>query len=211
MRSIQIIFASILIAFLSPSFQKNQVDIFNGKNFSGWEGDTLKTWKIQDKILWGGSLTENVQLNDFLCTKKPYSNFTLKLKFKLENSGGFCNAGVQFRSVRMKNPAHEMIGYQADLGPGYWGALYDESRRNKVLAAPDSNLIKRILKINDWNDYEITAVKNRIRIKINNTTTVDYLELDSTIAQAGFIGLQVHGGGKTRVGYKNITISKIIP
>ena len=111
----------------------------------------------------------------------------------------------------MKNPAHEMIGYQADLGPGYWGALYDESRRNKVLASPDSNLVKRFLKINDWNDYEITAVKNRIRIKINNTTTVNYLELDSTIAQAGFIGLQVHGGGKTRIGYKNITISKISP
>ena len=104
-----------------------------------------------------------------------------------------------------------MIGYQADLGPGYWGALYDESRRNKVLATPDSNLVKRILKRNDWNDYEITAVKNRIRIKINNITTVDYTELDSTIAQTGFIGLQVHGGGKTRVGYKNISISKLIP
>ena len=110
----------------------------------------------------------------------------------------------------MKNLAHEMIGYQADLGPGYRGALYDESRRNKVLASPDSNLVKRFLKINDWNDFEITSVKNRIRIKINNTTTVDYIELDSTIAQTGFIGLQVHGGGKTRVGYKNIIISEIM-
>ena len=70
LKSTQIIFASILVAILSQSFKENQVDIFNGKNFLGWEGDTLKTWKIQDKILWGGSLTENVPLNNFLCTKK---------------------------------------------------------------------------------------------------------------------------------------------
>ena len=32
---------------------------------------------------------------------------------------------------------HEVIGYQADMGGKYWGALYDESRRRKVLAGPD--------------------------------------------------------------------------
>jgi hypothetical protein len=209
MKNRPIVITSILIAILLQSFQKNQVKIFNGKNFSGWEGDTLKTWKIQDNALWGGSLTENVPLNDFLCTKKSYGNFTLKLKFKLENKGGFCNVGVQFRSLRLKNPAHEMTGYQADLGPGYWGALYDESRRNKVLVAPDSNLIKKILKVNDWNDYEVIAIKNKIQIKINNIITIDFTESDVTIPQTGLIGLQVHGGGKTRIGYKDISISEI--
>ena len=29
--------------------------------------------------------------------------------------------------------SREMSGYQADIGEGYWGCLYDESRRNKVL------------------------------------------------------------------------------
>ena len=209
MKKIQIVVALIIVSVLSQSFQKNQVKIFNGKDFLGWEGDTSKTWKIKENALWGGSLSENVPLNIFLCTKKSYGNFTLKLKFKVENSGGFCNAGVQFRSVRAKNPAHEMIGYQADLGPGYWGALYDESRRDKVLVAPDSNLIKKILKVNDWNDYEVIAIKNRIQIKINNTKTIDYLESDSSIPQSGLIGLQVHGGGKTRVGYKEIYISEV--
>ncbi len=209
MKQLKAIYAIIILAFLVQSFQKNQVKIFNGKDFSGWEGDTSKTWKVENNALWGGSLLENVPLNNFLCTKKTYGDFTLKLKFKLENKGGFCNAGVQFRSVRLKNPAHEMTGYQADLGPNYWGALYDESRRNKVLIAPDSNLIKKILKVNDWNDYEITAIKNRIQIKINNTKTVDYTELDVSIPQTGMIGLQVHGGGKTRAGYKDIYISEI--
>lgn len=209
MKKLNIIFLIISSTFVLQSFKENETKIFNGKNFSGWEGDTIKTWQIENNALWGGSLTENVPLNNFLCTKKPYKDFMLKLKFKLENKGGFCNAGVQFRSQRMTNPAHEMIGYQADLGPGYWGALYDESRRNKVLMAPDTNLTKKILKLNDWNDYEVMAVKNRIQIKINGVKTVDYLELDSTIPQNGFIGLQVHGGGKTRAGYKDIYIREI--
>jgi hypothetical protein len=209
MKKIQIIIGVIIVSFTVQSFQKNHLKVFNGKTFSNWEGDTLKTWKIRDNALWGGSLEEVVPLNNFLCTKKSYGDFRLKLKFKLENKGGFCNAGVQFRSIRSKNPTHEMIGYQADLGPNYWGALYDESRRDKVLMAPDSNLIKKILKVNDWNDYEVIAVKNRIQIKINNTKTVDYTELDSSIPQTGIIGLQVHGGGKTRVGYKEIYISEI--
>jgi hypothetical protein len=209
MKQFTIISVFLILGILFQNFQKNQVRIFNGKNFSGWEGDTLKTWKIENNALLGGSLIETVPLNNFLCTKKSYGDFTLKLKFKLENSGGFCNAGVQFRSVRLKNPAHEMTGYQADLGPKYWGALYDESRRDKVLMAPDSNVIKKILKVNDWNDYEIIAIKNRVQIKINNTKTVDYIETDSSIPQSGRIGLQVHGGGKTRVGYKEIYISEI--
>ena len=34
----------------------------------------------------------------------------------------------------MKPPANEMKGYQADIGPGFAGAIYDESRRGRLLA-----------------------------------------------------------------------------
>jgi hypothetical protein len=56
-------------------------------------------------------------------------------RFKLVGTEGFVNGGVQFRSQRVPNH-FEVSGYQADLGEGYWGALYDESRRNKVLVMP---------------------------------------------------------------------------
>ncbi|MEJ7708941.1 MAG: hypothetical protein WKF84_03590 [Pyrinomonadaceae bacterium] len=42
---------------------------------------------------------------------------------------------MQFRSQRIPNN-HEVIGYQADLGDGWWGSLYDESRRNKTSPNP---------------------------------------------------------------------------
>lgn len=187
----------------------NTIALFDGKTFKGWEGDTLNTWRIVDGEIIGGSLTDTVPHNDFLVTTKSYDNFILKLKFKLEGTEGFINAGVQFNSQRMTDPAYEMVGYQADIGAGYWGALYDESRRRKVLQKPDSLTMQAIVNFGDWNDYEIRAKGRTIQLFLNGQKTVDYIEEDSEIPQTGFIGLQIHGDGKARVSYKDITIQVI--
>jgi hypothetical protein len=133
----------------------------------------------------------------------------LKLKFKLTGEVGFINGGVQFHSQRISDPPYEMTGYQADLGKGYWASLYDESRRNKLLAVADSAKIKRLLRPNDWNDYEIHSQGRRIRILLNGEQTVDYTEADSTIPQSGLIAFQVHGGGKVEVYYKDILLEEL--
>ena len=195
-----------LLSFNWPSAKPDA--LFDGKTFRGWSGDTSKTWRIVDGALVGGSLTETVPHNDFLCTTRSYGNFVMRLKFKLMGTG-FVNAGVQFRSQRLQKPAYEMIGYQADLGKGYWASLYDESRRNVTLAKPDSALVVRILKPNDWNDYEIRCENRRIRLRLNGRQTVDYTEPDAAIPQSGLIGLQIHGGGKAQVSYKDLTLEEL--
>ena len=53
------------------------------------------------------------------------------------------------------SPCFEMIGYQADMGQNYWGCLYDESRRKKVLTGPTPEVIQKTVKQEDWNDYRI--------------------------------------------------------
>jgi hypothetical protein len=184
------------------------VPIFDGRTMNGWDGDA-KFWRIEEGALVGGSLTADVPRNDFICTTRSYANFVLRLKFKLLGSSGFINGGVQFRSQRAKDPAHEMVGYQADIGAKYWGSLYDESRRNKVLAAPDSALAMKLVRIDDWNDYEIRAEGRRITLTLNGQQTVDYTEPDETIPQSGLIGLQIHGGGKAQIYYKDITIQEL--
>lgn len=202
---------SVLLFQLGCNSTKEPVDIplFDGKTFTGWQGDTLKTWRIMDNAITGGSLTDTVPHNDFLCTTQSFDNFILKLKFKLEGNEGFINAGVQFRSQRTTDPAYEMIGYQADMGQNYYGALYDESRRNKVLAGPDSATSAKIVKLGEWNDYEIRAEGQRIQLFLNGQQTVDYTEPDTTLPKEGLIGLQIHGGGKALVSYKDIFITKI--
>ena len=193
--------------FFSPSAKSTY--LFDGKTFNGWEGDTVLTWRIEQGTITAGSLTHKVPHNEFLATTKSYKDFDLRLQFKLEGTEGFVNAGVQVRSKRVINPPYEMIGYQADLGKGFYGALYDESRRNKLLAKPDSVIISNVLKQNEWNDYRIRCNGRRIQLWVNGTKTVDYTEQDKTIVQEGLIALQIHGDGKTVVSYRDIRISKL--
>jgi hypothetical protein len=185
------------------------VSLFDGKTFQGWEGN-LDVFRIEDGAIVGGSLKERVARNEFLCTTKEYADFELRLKFKLLGKGA--NAGVQVRSRRAaKDSPHpnEMIGYQADLGDGWWGCLYDESRRRKVLAGPPSDQRSKIVKPDDWNEYVIRCQGRRIQLWINGQKTVDYTEPDESIPQKGLVGLQIHGGPPSEAWYKDIRIQEL--
>src|SRR5262249_55447900 len=144
---------------LAGTARAKPVALFDGKTFAGWDGDTKETWRIRDGCLVGGSLTKKIPRNQFLATTGSYKDFVLRLKFKLlgDPKKGFVNSGVQIRSQRVPNDT-EMTGYQADLGdPSWWGSLYDETRRNKVLAQSDMAKINKDLKRDDWTDSEIAS------------------------------------------------------
>ncbi len=201
-----------LVSFFAPGLPAARgaeaKSLFDGKTLAGWEGDTKKTWRVEDGAIVGGSLERLVPRNEFLCTTKSYGDFELKVKFKLLGDRKHANAGVQFRSKRIPKH-HEVIGYQADVGQHYWGALYDESRRNRVLAQPEKKLIEKVVKHDDWNDYVIRCEGPRVRLWLNGTLTVDYVEKDAKIERAGIIGLQVHGGAKAKAFYKDIRIEEL--
>jgi len=176
----------------------------DGKTFSGWQGN-LDVFRIEDGAIVGGGLKQRVRRNEFLTTTRDYADFELRLKFKLLGKGA--NAGVQIRSRRVPDH-HEMIGYQADLGGGWWGCLYDESRRRKVLAGPARAERSKIIKPDDWNQYVIRCRGRRIQLWINAQQTVDYTEPDQSIPQTGLIGLQIHGGPPSEAWYKDISIKE---
>jgi hypothetical protein len=181
---------------------RKPVAIFDGKTFEGWEGN-LNIFRIQDGAIVGGSLKEKIARNEFLCTKQTYGDFELRLKVKLLGEGA--NAGIQFRTKRIPNH-HEVSGYQADMGEGWWGALYDESRRNKVLLGPDQAKMKTVVRSGEWNDYVIRAEGTRIQLWINGVQTVDYTEADAQIDTTGVIAVQIHSGPPSEAWYKDITI-----
>ncbi|MSO23263.1 MAG: DUF1080 domain-containing protein [Acidobacteria bacterium] len=181
--------------------------LFDGRSFGGWEGDAQKTFWIQDNAVVGGSLSAKVPRNEFLCTRKTYRNFVLRVKVKLLGTGA--NAGVQIRSKRISND-FEVIGYQADMGdPEWWGCLYDESRRKKVLAKSDLVAVNKVLKRNDWNEYVIRCEGKRVQRSINGVQTVDYVEPDDSIEQSGVICLQIHGGPPSEAWYKDVIIEEL--
>jgi len=191
---------SLLIAAVAAA--NKPMRLFDGKTFAGWEGN-LNLFRIQDGAIVGGTMTARIPRNEFLCTKREYADFILRLKFKA--IGEKVNGGIQFRSRRIPND-NEVIGYQADLGEGYYGSLYDESRRRKTLAKPNEAELMKMLRLNDWNEYVIQAEGQRIRLSINGQQTVDYTEADDKIEQTGRICLQIHAGGPSEAWYKDIVI-----
>lgn len=175
------------------------VPLFNQKDLSEWDGD-LSLWKLDDGVIVGDSA--GIQHNQFLATKKTYENFELKFEFRLKNGAG--NSGVQFRSVRVPNST-EVSGYQADIGDGYWGCLYDESRRNRILMCPSAEA-KPKLATDDWIRYSIRAVGAEVVLTLNDQETVKYIEDDAAIARNGMIALQVHSGGPLKIEFRNLMI-----
>ena len=198
----------VLIPAASISAERGKtIPLWDCKTFTGWEGDTNKTFRIQDGAIVGGTMKEKIPRNEFLCTTRNYTNFILTLKFKLIGEGS--NAGIQFRTKRIPNH-HEVIGYQADMGdPSWWGCLYDESRRNKILAQSNIEEVNKVLKRNAWNEYKIKAEGKHIQLWINGVQTIDYTEKDPGIDESGVIAVQIHSGPPSEAWYKDITIQEL--
>jgi hypothetical protein len=194
---------SMVVVQQKAAQPQKPIAIFDGKTFRGWEGDQ-KIFRIQDGAIVGGSLKEKIPRNEFLCTTKSYADFELRLKVRLLG-GDSANAGIQFRTKRIPNDS-EVSGFQADMGQGYWGSLYDESRRKKTLKAPDASKIKEIVKAGDWNDYTIRADGKHIQLWLNGVQTVDYTENDPAIEPSGVVCVQIHAGPPTEAWYTDITI-----
>ncbi|NBV21172.1 MAG: DUF1080 domain-containing protein [Proteobacteria bacterium] len=198
------------ITLLTPVAHSATVALFDGKSLDGWTYNE-KIWRLENGMITGGSLEERVPRNEFIATKKSFHNFELRVKLKLTGTDGFINSGVQIRSVRVPNSS-EMSGYQVDYGKGWYGKLYDESRRNKVIAdSTDPKAANAAIKEADWNEYRIVAEGPRIRSWINGVPALDFTETEPGIALDGLIGIQVHGGGKAVVQVKEVTIEELPP
>lgn len=181
--------------------------LFNGRDLFGWDGDP-GVWRVRDGVIVGGSMRGNPR-NEFLATKRSYRNFVLRLEYKLVGTEGFVNGGVQVRSVRVAQPPNEMSGYQADIGAGHSGCLYDESRRKKFLARGTDEQIKRLEKVGDWNRCEIRCEGPRVEITLNGEKTVTYTESDPTVVPEGRVALQIHGNCKAEIAFRDLKIEEL--
>lgn len=192
------------------AFLEGVGDLFDGKTLDGWEGD-WKWWRVQDGALTGGSTTEKIPHNCFIATTRSFQNFDLRLKLKLtgDPATGLINSGVQICSVRVPGST-EMSGYQVDAGDRWWGKLYDESRRRKVISvAADLPAVTAAIRPGGWNEFRILAEGPRIRSWINGVAALDYVESEPNIARDGHIGVQIHSGGIALVQVKDVAIQEL--
>ncbi len=197
-------------ASVADDFADRSRSLFDGETLAGWEGHAY-WFRIEDDSIVAGRLEEKIPHNQFLCTTEVYDDFELRLEVKLQGEGN--NAGVQFRSKRVPNST-EVSGFQMDIGRAWdrsvWGAIYDESRRKKMLAEPTPEVNEKIV-TEGWTKMRLLCQGPRIQIFVNDVQTVDYTEADDSIPRVGVIGLQIHSGPPTEAWYRNIRILSLPP
>jgi hypothetical protein len=183
--------------------------LFDGKTLNGWNTfpqEYRNMWTVEDSIIIGGDGTQKIPVNIFLYTENEYEDFEFRCLFRLtgDPGTGMINSGIQYRSnIRDGN----MVGYQADMGEGYWGDIYDEHRRGKLVGG-DLSTLKHVLREDDWNSYIIRCKGDRHELYINGVKTADYIEEDPNIPKKGVISVQVHSGGAAKVEFRDLTITE---
>jgi putative heme-binding domain-containing protein len=172
---------------------ENVGTFFDGRSLAGWSGNN-KVWRVENGELIGAS-EKGLAHNDFLRSDLLFADFRLEVEVKLVPDTA--NSGIQFRSVPVAGG--EMRGYQADIGAGWWGLLYEEGGRG-VLQRAAGNPVKP----GEWNSYEILAVGGRVQLAINGVRTVDFTDTEGL--RQGVIAPQVHSGGPTEVRFRNFRV-----
>jgi putative heme-binding domain-containing protein len=188
-----------LVAYLSGPSQvpilatpDNVKNLFNGVDLSGWHGD-MSLWSVEDGEIVGR--TGGLKHNAFLSSDLAFGDFRLKVDVQLVDNRG--NSGIQFRSESLGDGL--VKGYQADMGQGWWGKLYEEHGRELLWSKSGESHVKP-----GWNSYTIEAKGSKIRTWLNGQLCVD-LE-DTGGARRGVLALQLHSGGPTEVRFKSFEV-----
>lgn len=185
------------------------VSLFDGKTLRGWktvDPAHQRLWYVKDSVMMCGDGINTIPANTYLHTEKEYGDFEFRCLFRLsgDEKTGMINSGIQYRSNIVNG---EIVGYQADIGNGYWGDIYDEHRRGKLVGG-DLSILRRLLKPDGWNSYIIRVKGNYHELYINGVKTCEYTEKDPKIPAKGVIAVQIHSGGAGIVEFRDLTITE---
>ena len=187
--------------------------LFNGKDLAGWkvnEGGKMSVWGAEKGVLFvegtGGG---------WLMTEDEYSDFELRLDFKMPEKG---NSGVALRSAMKGNPAFD-AGMEIQLLDDEWHKKnYKDLKQTQLtgsiygIVPPSKEALK---KIGEWNEMRIVAKGPKITIELNGQNIIDANLEDHKASQKehpgmmhakGHVGLQSHDG---RVEFRNIYVKAL--
>jgi hypothetical protein len=169
------------------------VQLLDGKTLGGWEGYE-DLWSVKDGVIVAKN-TAPLKFSTYLLTKDKYTDFRLTFAAKLVESE--MHSGVSFwgevRPTVSKDPDQDRTKYtyagHLVMFPSGWG-MYDLFGRNGLPVDPAP--AKKVGKQHDWNDIEILAQGNRVRVAVNGSAVVDWRDPLPDRIKAGPIGLQLH-------------------
>jgi hypothetical protein len=210
--------SALAIPALSRADDEGWVQLFNGKDLTGWKmvpnpgggikdlkkkevdgkvmafeatvgGKTIPLWRVEDGMIVGGGPASHL-----FSERGDYTDFHYRVEAKINDKG---NSGQYFRT---KFEGGFPAGYEAQINathgdPVKTGSLYPDPR------TPLKNFRDKISVMNtashkpdEWFTQEVIAVGPKVTILVNGTKTIEW-EDPNALFKSGHFALQAHDPG----------------
>ncbi len=207
------------------------VSLFDSKTFTGWhtygQDSVGKAWKVEDSVIHLNSLVKNgwqTAGGSDLVTDEEYSNFDLKLEWKISEAG---NSGIFFYvredTTKFKNPNQSGLEVQIIDDENNKNAMIEKQRDGDLVGLVSSSSAKVVKPVGQWNLSEIRSDRGKLYFFMNGQHTLsttlwddNWQELidnskfknmaDYGTYKKGRIALQDHGAD---IWFRNIMIRKM--
>jgi serine/threonine protein kinase len=209
--------------------QEEFISLFNGHDFSGWEGDPT-IWTIKDRAMTATAGTSKEKRPVAVFWRGTVDDFELRLSFRLENG----NSGIYYRARQLLG--NEVGGYQFEISGDRTGALLesgadrlrrDPSRIGSTVTANVVNgrekvtvegplggnaaMLKQAFRPREWNDVVIMVRGNHVIHKLNGQTMIETRDEFSQRPKSGTVAFEVYGLVPTTVQFRDIRLKRLSP
>jgi hypothetical protein len=232
-RSLTAIALTLTIAFpsLSGADDAGWVQLFNGKDLSGWKmvpnpgggvrdlkkkevdgkvmayeatvgGKTIPLWRVEDGAIVGGGPASHL-----FSERGDYTDFHYRVEAKINDKG---NSGQYFRA---KFEGGFPLGYEAQINathsdPIRTGSLYPDYRTPLTKVKDKITVMDTAPhKADEWFTQEVIAVGPKITILVNGKKTIEY-EDPKPLYTSGHFALQAHDPGSVMT-FRKIEVKEL--
>ncbi len=195
-----LLFYAILLMFFSvnETVAGKPVELFNGKDLTGWKAEGAARWEVKEGILIGRQGPQSEPGDLF--TEKFFDDFELTVVYKIVWPA---NSGIWYRYQGPKQ------AYQADILEykkpfALSGTLYCPGKLF-LATNEDASTVNR----EGWNKMVIRAVGDQHTIFLNDKKVAS--AKDNSF-KTGRIGFQIHAGDqfkKMQISIKQVTIREL--
>jgi len=184
--------------------KSEKIVLFNGKDLNGWEGHKDKYWFVDKGVIVGRN-SEPVAVSTYLVTDRNFTDFRLLATVKLVRSEMHSGIAMWGRLAPEQGDEYTYAGHLV-MFPSGWG-MYDLYGRAGKLGV-DGRPAKKVGKQHGWNQLEILAQGNRVRLAVNGVPVLDWRDPEPDRIKEGPIGLQLHSNREQQeVHFKDLELT----
>ena len=204
MKSLRLLAAFAVLVVSASAADLKLESAFNGKDLAGWKTSGPDAfWTAADGVLTGENKEafKDYKKGNMLYSEKSYQDVVIECECRFS---GEIDSGIMVRKdAAGKKDIQMQIGVSRSLKKDMTGAFY-------IGKYPESGWAPKVAtlwKNNEWNKIRFQAKGDTYTVWINGEQVSNYV--DAAYPQAGPVGLQVHGGVKMKVEYRNISVGEI--